>query len=476
MSRVRWYHFYFLLALFDVLVIMLSLGVLQRTRSSVEQLIQAEAGLDERLTWLERARENVIALNFPGNNVFKTEDEEKERRRFRIEKQRMDSTLAAPISSDFDPTHVRTLSESVERMETAAAAIFNRFGEMADERDESRRRQLLADAGRSMAEMDEQQQTALQTLGRLARPLGPERKDLLDVHQLELEYGHRSERLIIAAVIVILVAALFFGRKLQQADRELALQRKRLEEERRERLAAIGELCSSVAHGIRNPLAAIQSSAQLALEHASLDDDTRDKLNDIESEGRRLGDRVTRLLNFARATVDRFEQSELQELVDSAIREVEPESRRLGIQIRRDFADAGIPVEVDRHQLQQVVIELVSNAMEQSSAGDEIRVGCQHANGDGLASVTVRDHGDGVPPAARERVFDLFYTTKPTGTGIGLATVRRIARLHGGDVELISPESGGACFKVTLPVRSARASRRAKHARRIDDGRSSTKA
>lgn len=89
-----------------------------------------------------------------------------------------------------------------------------------------------------------------------------------------------------------------------------------------------------------------------------------------------------------------------------------------------------------------------------------------------MASVTVRDDGDGVPAAARERVFDLFYTTKPTGTGIGLATVRRIARLHGGDVELISPKGGGACFKVTLPVRS----RRAKHAGRIDDGHSSSTA
>lgn len=93
-----------------------------------------------------------------------------------------------------------------------------------------------------------------------------------------------------------------------------------------------------------------------------------------------------------------------------------------------------------------------------------------------MASVTVRDHGDGVPPAARERVFDLFYTTKPTGTGIGLATVRRIARLHGGDVELISPKGGGACFKVTLPVRSGRGSRRAKPAGRIDDGHSSSTA
>lgn len=459
MSRFRWYHFYFLLAIFNVIVIMLSLEVLNRTLGSVTRLLAAETKLDARTNWLETARQRVVELNFPGNNLFETGDIDKEERRFDIARDNMTAWFEHPVAADFPDEDIRELTSTVDRMISSAGEVFGCFYLLAAEDDKPTRAEWLAEAGRSMAWMDREQQVALGALGRLSRPLATERRDLLDLHEHEVQRGQRDERYIIAAVILILLAALFFGRKLQQADRELAMHKKRLEEERRERLAAIGELCSSVAHGIRNPLAAIRSSAQLALETGHLDDESRERLNDIQTEGQRLGDRVTKLLNFARANVDSFEDIDLGQLVGAAIGELEPELARRRIDVEREFDDVRITVNADRHQLEQVVIELVSNAMEQSSAGDSIRVGCHRANGQGMASITVQDHGAGVPPESRERIFDLFFTTKPAGTGIGLATVRRIARLHGGEIEHDCPDEGGARFTVRLPAGSGKSGR-----------------
>jgi signal transduction histidine kinase len=98
-----------------------------------------------------------------------------------------------------------------------------------------------------------------------------------------------------------------------------------------------------------------------------------------------------------------------------------------------------------------LVIELVSNAMEHSRPGQPIEVRCDRPVQNGTAEIIVEDVGEGVPVEARGRLFDLFFTTKPQGTGIGLATVRRIARLHGGDVALASSPRG-AKFVVSLPT------------------------
>jgi signal transduction histidine kinase len=453
MSRLRWYHFYFLLAAFDVVVILMSLKVHGRTILNVQSLIGAEQRLHDQTNWLELARQRVLELGSPGNDLFRTSNVQVEQKKFRFAESRMREALKEAERRELD---VAEFEARVAEMTRAAEEIFGHFEQMSVE-DEHERRDLLVKAGKAMATMDDAQIQAQRTLYHMAGPIATERLELLTRHEQDLQLRLNNERYFIAAVVLILGGILFFGRKLQQADRALAAERKRLQEERRERLAAIGELCSSVAHGIRNPLASIRSSAQLTLEMGQLDAESRDRLNDILSEGRRLGDRVTRLLSFARSSAESFEKIELQQLVAAAVGELMPELRRRGLQIVEDFSRRSMWVHGDRHQLQQVVIELVSNAMEHAPSGGVIRVACAPANGDGMAVLSVEDNGPGVPQESRGRIFDLFYTTKPTGTGIGLATVRRIARAHGGDAVLDASSGSGAKFCVRLPsdVRSA---------------------
>ncbi|MFQ5425150.1 MAG: sensor histidine kinase [Phycisphaerae bacterium] len=462
MSRIRWYHFYFVLALFDVAVIMMSLYMHHGTLAGVRRLIQAEIRLDDQSDWLEHVRQRVVELNAPGNDVFHSKDVEAECKQFELASLLMDRALSdregrSPSASSAD---IDRLNGHIGRLTTAARDIFAGFRAISAEPDVRKQERLLSQAGEAMARMDQAHHDALRTIARMEQPNSAERYELLQEHEQELASRFLRERFVIAAVVLILVGALFFGRKLQETDRALAAERTRVKEAQRERLAAIGELCSSVAHGIRNPLAAIRSSAQLVLDMGRLDAESRERLNDILSEGSRLGDRVTKLLNFARSNAESFETLDLQQLVDSAIHELKPQLKEREITLARDFEPRAIHVHADRHQIAQVVIELVSNAMEQSSGGDTIRVACRHLNGAGKAQLSVEDDGTGVLPAARDQVFNLFFTTKSTGTGIGLAAVRRIARLHGGNVELACPDGGGARFTVTLPLAPSRRAER----------------
>ena len=348
---------------------------------------------------------------------------------------------------------MREILPRIEAMRSSARNIFESFKKIDSSGDAAEnRRQHLADAGESMAHMDDETQQALSVIARLVQDNASKRIELHEIQERDLDARLVYERYFIAAVIVILCGMIYFGRRLQAADRTIEFERQRLLDERRERLAQIGELCSSVAHGIRNPLAAMKSSAELTLELGNIDAETRERVTDIVNEGRRLGDRVTRLLNYARARLEEFEPHDLRSVVNDSIDEVASELQRRQIQVVREMPSRPLPVNVDCHQIQQVVIELLTNAMEQSHAGDVIRVGCAEANGDGMARITVDDNGPGVPKVARSRIFDLFFTTNPSGTGIGLATVRRIARIHGGDVILKEPPGGkGARFVVTLP-------------------------
>jgi len=449
-SWLKWYHFYFALALFEVIVILSILALHQKSLESRRLTVSATTELEDDARGLQRLQEAILQLNRPGNELFRSHQVEQEGRQFAIANAKLNSALEDAQQRGIP---VRELLPFVAEMREAAQGIFTAFKVTDNVRfDAPEGQRVLAEAGQSMARMDDNTQEALKVIARLVQNNASKRIELHEIQERDLNERLVYERYFIAAVIVILVGMIYFGRRLQAADRMLEFERKRVQDERRERLAQIGELCSSVAHGIRNPLAAMKSSAELTLELGQIDGESRERVSDIVSEGRRLGDRVTRLLNFARAKVDEFAPHDLRKLVNESIDEVAPELKRREIQVARDMPAQPLTINGDAHQLHQVVIELLSNAMEQSGPGDVIRVGCAEANGDGMARITVDDSGPGVPKVTRSRIFDLFFTTKPSGTGIGLATVRRIARIHGGDVTLKETPSGkGARFVVTLP-------------------------
>lgn len=458
MSRFRWYHYYFLLALFDVVVIGLSLQLHQQAVNRVSRLVEAEKRLDEESRWLSATQQAVMELNAPGNNLFGSEtadDYARQRSLFSAAHRNMDAALRGLESAGLDGSRI---DQQVEGMTSKARELFDEFRPLASEGDAPDLQTIAMAAGPIMRDMDRYQHDALGEIALIANKNAQRRFDLIQAQQADIESQFVKQRYIIAGVLLILVGVLFFGRQLQQADRALAVERERVKEAKRERLAAIGELCSSVAHGIRNPLAAIRSSAQLALELGQFDGETRERIEDILDEGRRLGDRVTGLLSMARVNADSFGEIDMCDVVEVGIKGLLPEIERRGLVLETEISDDAVLVSGDRPRLEQCVVEYLSNAMEHSPEGGTIRVSCLRE--DATAVVAVEDEGPGVPKAVRDRVFDLFFTTKPAGTGIGLATVKRIAKLHGGDAGLAEVSAGGARFTMTIPRVTASESKR----------------
>jgi signal transduction histidine kinase len=451
--RIRWYHFYFGLAAFDVIVILVSLQLHSRTFDGVAQLVGAANHLDEQSRWLQLAQQRILDVGVPGNDLFRgaaPPDYQLQRERFRQGTANMQATLDSAASVGLDAGLLRTRADDMHKTAESLFAAFEPLS--AASLTETQRGDILERAGPLMAQMDNTQYETLRALGSLSARNAAERGGLLQTYEADLQGRVLYERYFIAAVVLILVGVLGLGRRLQQADRALEEQRRCVLEERRERLVAIGELCSSVAHGIRNPLAAIRSSAELSLELGRLDDQSRERLQDIVTEGRRLGDRVSGLLDMARVNASAFEVLDLSEVVLAAAGELRSELTRSGLVLDQALPDCPVLIQGDQRQLGQLVIELLSNAMEHSKPGDVIRLASGGPDSQGLATIVMEDQGPGVAPEVRPRVFDLFFTTKPNGTGIGLAAVKRIARLHGGDVELTGSSSGGAKFVVSLPV------------------------
>ncbi len=221
-----------------------------------------------------------------------------------------------------------------------------------------------------------------------------------------------------------------------------------------QRLASIGELLSSVAHELNNPLTSVLGYAEILL----ADDDPalpRAELECIRDEARRCRRIVQNLLDLARAEQLRMQPLLLQDV----LRKVEEfrayAANSKGIELRVE-AEPELPfVQGDFHRLVQALLNLVTNAEYAVAERREGRRITVRAVRSGLhAAVEVEDTGPGVPPEIRERVFEPFFTTKPRGrgTGLGLSLVRATVQAHGGTVRVERGAAGGARFVIELPL------------------------
>jgi len=244
--------------------------------------------------------------------------------------------------------------------------------------------------------------------------------------------------------------------------------RVRLQEEvlRKEQLATIGKMAVGVAHEINNPLAVIDTIAGF------IDDTVREEQGDlppatVESLHRsieRMRHQVKRamsfthsLLGFARKPVGGAQQIDLIGLLDDSIELLAPEIKQRAIEVRRDF-DESLPRPVtDPMLLQQVFVNLLTNAvdaLDEKRAGPRtLEVGAARAP-DGRVAIYVQDNGIGIPPGSHAEIFELFHTTKPPGkgTGIGLAIVLDIVKRLGAEIDVASQPGEGSRFTVTLPL------------------------
>jgi len=219
-----------------------------------------------------------------------------------------------------------------------------------------------------------------------------------------------------------------------------------------ERLAAIGELSAAVAHGLRNPLAGIRLATQLALEDVAGDAPVRENLSDVLAEVDKLEGHVRGILDFARPFEPRPEALDVAALVGSLADTLAPRLADAGVRLVVDVPADLPPPWADRTHLGQALHELVANAIDAMPHGGEVTIAAARDGDAGRIALSVSDTGPGIPPEVRDRVFELFMTTKRTGTGVGLAVVRKILERHGGRVRLDAEVARGARFVLELPA------------------------
>jgi signal transduction histidine kinase len=221
-----------------------------------------------------------------------------------------------------------------------------------------------------------------------------------------------------------------------------------------QRLAALGRLTSGVAHEVKNPLNAMMIHLELLKER--LDTPTQEvqqSLDVIGGEIRRLDRVVQGFLRFMRPHELEFKPIEVATLVQSAVLLVEAEWQSQGIRFAIEVAP-GLPVvEGDEELLRQALLNLIQNACQAMPRAGVVTVGARGADHTLLIEVT--DEGVGIPPEEVERIFTLYYTTKPDGTGIGLSVVYRIVQMHDGSIDVRSELGRGTTMTIRLPFRGA---------------------
>jgi two-component system sensor histidine kinase HydH len=227
-----------------------------------------------------------------------------------------------------------------------------------------------------------------------------------------------------------------------------------------EKLAAIGRLAAGIAHEVRNPLGVIRSAAAMVREHFPPADDAHRACGFILDEIDRLDGLIASLLAFARPTALRVRPAAVSDVVARATALADEALRKREATLAAAIAEPGAELAVDPDLIAQLLLGLVTNAAEAVAPGGhvELRARVEPA----AVVLAVADDGPGVPEADRARVFEPFYTTKASGTGLGLAMAERIARAHGGELRVVQgagagPGGRGACFELVLPTVKAAA-------------------
>jgi len=219
-----------------------------------------------------------------------------------------------------------------------------------------------------------------------------------------------------------------------------------------ERLAAVGRMAAGVAHEVRNPLSSIKGLA-LLLKGKFVSDSREGKTAELLiQEVERMNRTISELLSFARPAPLNVRRTDLAELLDDEIRLVDSDARSRGIEIRLQFADGLLPVAADRDRIKQVFINIMLNGLQAMDSGGILFVTAENSELESTVVVTVKDTGCGIDEDSLNQIFYPYFTTKPGGTGIGLAISQKIVSDHGGAIRIDSVAGQGTTVTVELPV------------------------
>ncbi len=220
-----------------------------------------------------------------------------------------------------------------------------------------------------------------------------------------------------------------------------------------ERLAAVGRITAGVAHEVKNPL----NSMRLWLENLKEllpreQEGALQAVQVLDKEIDRLDAVVKRFLDFSRPVDVHLEATQLSSLLKEVLEVAQPQLQKAGVQLAQLLPIDVPEVYVDRALLKQAILNLVLNAIEAMPQGGQLRLVLSRLSD--MAEITVGDTGRGIAPENRQKIFQLFFTTRPGGSGIGLASTFRIVQLHNGSINFTSEVGRGTTFRIELPLAS----------------------
>jgi len=267
------------------------------------------------------------------------------------------------------------------------------------------------------------------------------------VHRMHIVRGISTGVLVSVGIV-----ALFLRSRKRHNQKVAALQRELI---RNERLAAVGELASGVAHEIRNPLAGIGGALTMLAREVPADDDTQEVMSEIQQQIHRMERLVQELLAYAQPGVLHPEWIHLNSILKQAIASVS--QRRTGPEVSMvlELDPKDPEVYADARDLEHAFENLVLNAFQAVSEEGTIEVRTRYSGEDVL--IFIRDDGSGMDAEVRDKIFEPFFTTKARGTGLGLPLARRAVENYGGEIRVNSAPGEGTTFVFSIPTKASSA-------------------
>ena len=235
---------------------------------------------------------------------------------------------------------------------------------------------------------------------------------------------------------------------------------RRIEEriKKADRLAVVARLGQKMAHEIRNPMSAMDINTQLLIE--SLEMDGLNKENSsvyqyasiVYAELRRLDELLDNFFNFSRSTHLHRATLDIHDLLREILRFIEPEAREHGISLSHDFTDETVQINGDRNQLKQAFLNVIINGIQSMPKGGRLRVETFPDADSDFITIEFADSGSGIPMENMDKIFDIYFTTKKGGSGLGLSIAHQIIHQHNGTIDAMSWVGDGSIFSIRLPV------------------------
>jgi signal transduction histidine kinase len=250
---------------------------------------------------------------------------------------------------------------------------------------------------------------------------------------------------------VLFVVLIFVVKRGEGIIEKRAQERLRLKEKlsMAEKLSSLGELVAGISHEIRNPLGIIKSSADLMKKKLDPAHNANPIADIIVEESGRLNDILTDFLNYARPRMPDKTTCRIEDIIDKNISFLRSELENSGFKIEIMPYNGLKSIEADANMLYQAFLNLIINAMQSMPDGGIIRIFFEPK--DTGITVRIEDEGGGIPNEILNKIWDPFFTTKETGTGLGLGIVKNIIELHGGQLKAFSNDDGGASVEIFLP-------------------------